>query len=216
MIPARLEELILAGLAEYRTHSGLSSAAITVPCPEGKQIVLIDFTFIGGPKIGNIITTGLFFVKFYGVDQKSQNVISFFLPAMDTGGLFTTAHFNQSLYLCYQSSCRIDIACMLPVAFTSVDFNPMTSEAKDLPVTGGYGIVEPVIRAIEFTGGDFYIPQGIDFTAFGAAAPGFRNDPFPDIVAGATALPNLAGSVDTGFTVNIGYVILNKPLIPKN
>jgi len=209
-----LEKLILSGQAEYRNQACLSSAAFTVTCPEGKTIVLTDIDFTHGRAFFSIVTFPLIFLKFYGVDQKRQNVISFYAPMADSGTGVQGDQYRKEIYFVYTSDCRIDVSCLLVDAFPVVDNSLMPAVSKDLPEPGGYGTTLPVTRAIALSGvADFYLPQGLKDSGFPPTA-GMKNDPYPGIVAGVSALPNIQ-TVSEGFCMNIGYVVINKPILPK-
>ena len=207
----KLEELILSGDAEYRVQSGFSSGAFTIPCPQGKEIVILDFDFSCSAGFSALIPGLVLFVKFYGVDQKRQNVISFY-PLLDRTGNLQMGTYKKNLYFAYNSNCRIDIVSFDNGVFASVDNSVMPSQSKDLPAPGGYGTTIAVARAYEFGAGDFYLPQGLELSGFAPVA-GMKNDPFPNIAAGTALAP--VTTTSEGFSINIGYVILNKPRINK-
>lgn len=211
----KLEELILSGQAEYRNYSGFASAAFTVPCPSGKQIIITDLELTAGSNFSTVIPSGLFFLKLYGTEQGGENIVSFFMPATDRNNLIGCNQYSKNVYFIYNSDCRIDIAIMLVDPLPVVDFTPMPVSNKDKPAPNGYGNTIPVIRSIDLTGtGDFYLPQGIEGSGFTPITAGMKNQPFPAIIGGSTAMPAFTLASES-FCVNIGYVILNKPLIPK-
>ncbi len=211
-----LEKLILSGDAQYRNYSIFGSAAGTVPCPDGKQIILTDIDFTGGALIRTVFPFGIVFMKFYGIEQSSENTISFYLPKFDPNAATAPGQYFKNIYFPFSSPCRIDICTLIQNALPAVDYTAMPTSAKDKPVPNGYGTTIAVVRSVDFNGGgDFYIPQGVDIAGFAPLTAGMKNQPYPAIVAGVSDLPTIA-NVDDAFCVNIGYVILNKPILPYN
>lgn len=209
----KLEELILSGQAEYRNQSCFASQAFSIPCPAGKQIVITDLEFSSGLGFLTIVPTGFLIMKFYGINQGRENIISFYTNN-DTGNFSNSVTWRKDVYFCYNSPVRIDIACLLNEGLPAVDVSVMPSVSKDKPVPGGYGTTIAVTRAIDLTGaGDFYLPQGLELSGFPITG-NMRNDPWPDVTAGLSALPS-PGAVSHAFNLNVGYVLLNKPIIPK-
>lgn len=207
MITNNLEKLILAGKASYQNFCGISSGVMTLLCPEGKQIVLVDMEVTFPFKI---FTSGLncFYFKFEGMTTKQNHVISFFPPGLDTQTLSAGSQYQKNIYFAFQEDVRIRVATQL-IAYAAIDYNPLTAEAQEPAAPAGYGGgVIPVNKGITFSGTDIYIPQNIKYSPTGLTV-GMRNDPFPDIVAGVTDIPS--PSFDAGFIINLGYVLLNKP-----
>lgn len=209
-----LEKLILSGQAEYRNQSCFASQAFSIPCPAGKQIVLTDLDFTAGNAFLNgLVPTGWLVLKFYGVNQGQENILSFYVNS-DTGTFSNSVQWKKDIYFCYSSPVRIDIACLLNDALAGVDTSVMPAVSKDKPVPQGYGTTIPVVRAIDLTGAsDFYLPQGLELSGF-PITNNMRNDPWPDITAGISVIPSPV-NVSQAYNLNVGYVLLNKPIIPK-
>ena len=202
-------ELITSGQAEYKTYSGIGSGAFTLPCPEGKQIFLLDFDFTTGQEFVTINNFLLMYFRFQTINGKKSNVISFYPPgAQRNGGIANGTNYYRKINFAYQEDVRINSAVQ-HTDWVSTDFAVLSPMAYDTAAPGGYGTTVPALRSIELTPGDFYLPQGFKYTGFPMGA-GFKDQPFPNIIAGSTAPGNMATSAN-GFSFNIGYLVINKP-----
>lgn len=202
-------DLIARGTAEYKTYSGIGSGAFTLPCPEGKQIFLLDFDFTSGQEFITINNFLLMYFRFQTVNGKKSNVISFYPPgAQRNGGIANGTYYYRKLNFAYQDDVRINTAVQ-QTDWVSTDFAVLNPAAYESLAPAGFGTTVPALRSIEMTAGDFYLPQGFKYTGFAMAA-GYKDQPFPNIIAGSTA-PLNPGNSTNGFAFNIGYLVMNRP-----
>jgi len=235
MLTQNLINLIESGQAQFKNWATGGTGACRIPVPKNNYIVITDFHYHhfsdrnvvdleNVPLQEQMLRNSMHGLSFrsYGLDYYYAIRSAMFTQAY--GGSILQDFIQQpfqtdSVYDCYQvhkTDCHITI-WKIPSIWTGGTFGKLNDLTTEETSPVGYGTVgyPPSLNcqsAIDFQGGDIYLPFGNE--QIPNPPLGFREVFRPDVTTNTGLPPTITDYHDCNFTyplINISYVLVNQP-----